>query len=78
VNPLERALAIRTKDALPPELAETRFALARAVWDARGDRARAVALANDARAGYAPDAARFGGEYAEAVAAIDAWLAARR
>jgi tetratricopeptide (TPR) repeat protein len=44
--PLERALALREKHAVAPgELAETRFALARALWDSRKDAARARELA---------------------------------
>jgi tetratricopeptide (TPR) repeat protein len=69
--PLERALSIRTANEVDPaSLAETRFALARALWaapvDAGLDRARARELASDA--------------YADAVAAkqlgeIQSWLA---
>ncbi|MEM9458727.1 MAG: tetratricopeptide repeat protein [Myxococcota bacterium] len=55
---LERALAIRNSDAVDPaELAETRFALARALWTvpaAQGrDRPRARTLAQQARTAYA-------------------------
>lgn len=53
---LERALRIRERGEHSPQpLAETRFALARALWDASGDRdqhARARALAVAARDGY--------------------------
>jgi serine/threonine protein kinase/tetratricopeptide (TPR) repeat protein len=48
--PLERALSLREAHAVPPvELAETRFALARALWESRGDRERATQLARVAR-----------------------------
>jgi serine/threonine-protein kinase len=51
---LERALRIR-KRVQPDswELAETQFSLSRALWDARTDRKRALALARVARATYA-------------------------
>jgi tetratricopeptide (TPR) repeat protein/tRNA A-37 threonylcarbamoyl transferase component Bud32 len=51
---LERALAVREKGE--PELArvaDARFALARALWEARGDRRRAASLATAARETYA-------------------------
>jgi tetratricopeptide (TPR) repeat protein len=73
VAPLERALAIRDKhETLPLPRAETRFALARALWDADLDRTRAVALAVGARAELrrAPAATRQAAE-------VDGWLAAR-
>ncbi len=44
--PLERALAVHESRAAPPvELAETRFALARALWESRKDTTRARQLA---------------------------------
>jgi tetratricopeptide (TPR) repeat protein len=47
--PLERALALRESRPVPPvELAETRFALARALWETRKDTARARRLAQQA------------------------------
>ncbi|MCB9565127.1 MAG: tetratricopeptide repeat protein [Kofleriaceae bacterium] len=50
---LERAVAIRTTHPGDPEdLARTQFLLARALWDGGGDRARARALATEARDGY--------------------------
>jgi hypothetical protein len=72
VAPLERALALREKNnGDPNELAESRFALARALWDANEDRARARSLA-----GAAEDAYRAaGGPSAEALADVRAWLA---
>jgi hypothetical protein len=65
---LEEALVSR-KGADPDLLAETRFALGRALWDAGQDRARAQKLVDDARASYAkvPDEAH--------VKEVDAWLA---
>lgn len=51
VGHLERALAIHTSKATAPlEVADTRWWLARAVWQAGEDRARARALAEKARA----------------------------
>jgi tetratricopeptide (TPR) repeat protein len=72
IPPLERAIALRQKAAMEPgELAEARFSLARALWDAARDRARARALARQARDGYLEKA-----QYAEAEQ-IAAWLASR-
>jgi tetratricopeptide (TPR) repeat protein len=71
VAPLEEALAIRTqKHAAPPQLGETRFALARALWSRADDRARALSLGLSARGDYGDDR--------KAVAEIDAWLARAR
>jgi eukaryotic-like serine/threonine-protein kinase len=72
VAPLDRALRVR--EAREPDarlVADTRFALARALAAAGAEGARARDLATKARAVYAaaPDAA--------AVAGVDAWLAAR-
>jgi eukaryotic-like serine/threonine-protein kinase len=69
---LERALdLLHASD--PPTRAEAEFALAEALWAAPGDRARAGALAEKARATLAatPGARR-------KVGRIDAWLAAQR
>jgi serine/threonine-protein kinase len=72
---LERALQIRTAhDAAPDDLAEARFAVARALAATHGDRARARALAEQARATYA--GLPVGG--AATLAQVDAWLRARR
>jgi tetratricopeptide (TPR) repeat protein len=50
---LERAIAIRTRGGGGAEdLAEARFSLARALWDAGLDRGRARALATQAHEGY--------------------------
>jgi len=50
---LERAMTIHEKNAHDvSEMAEARFALARALWDAGKDKKRAAALAELARTGY--------------------------
>ena len=70
--PLERALRLREAGEQDPFLvAETRFALARALWDAERDRTRALILAKKARAAYerAPDE--------KDAAEIGTWLATR-
>jgi hypothetical protein len=60
---LERALGLQeTAKAEPIDLAETRAALAEAVWKTGGDRARARKLAEDARATFAEAVARYGSE----------------
>jgi tetratricopeptide (TPR) repeat protein len=70
--PLERAFRIReAKEVEPSRRAETRFALARALWDSRRDRGRARVLADEAKATYAKTAAK------AKLAEIDAWLHAR-
>jgi eukaryotic-like serine/threonine-protein kinase len=75
--PLTRALAIRDhREALPLPRGETRFALARALWEAGEtgeDRRRAVSLAESARDEYrrAPKAEK-------KLSEVDAWLAAHR
>jgi hypothetical protein len=72
IEPLERALASREKTHAPADLlAETRFALARALWTRPSARARALGLAREARADYAKVKTA-----AATVATIDAWLAA--
>jgi tetratricopeptide (TPR) repeat protein len=71
VAPLEEALAIRIdKHAPPAQLAETRFALARALWSRADDKPRALSLGESARADLGGDA--------KATAEIDAWLAIAR
>lgn len=71
---LERALAIRAVPGAtdPLDLAETKYTLARALWDAKRDRARARTLANEARRMFA--------ENGDEVTArkVDDWLASRR
>ena len=75
VKPLEAALATRVKSASDREhLAETRFALARALWVKPSARARAGALARQARDDLAhAETKTIRGLPAE----LDAWLAAR-
>jgi tetratricopeptide (TPR) repeat protein/predicted Ser/Thr protein kinase len=70
IAPLNRALALRVaaKDARV-RLGETRFALARALWDAGGDRKRAHALGTAARDDFASPPAR-----PEKTREIDGWL----
>ncbi|HVY37033.1 MAG TPA: tetratricopeptide repeat protein [Polyangia bacterium] len=54
IVPLERAFRIREEQENDPaRRAETRFALARGLWEAGRDRARARVLAEQARDGYA-------------------------
>jgi tetratricopeptide (TPR) repeat protein len=68
--PLERALKIREAEEKDPvKRSETRFALARALWEARRDRGRARTLAEEARAAYAKSA---GGNNKSAE--VDRWL----
>jgi tetratricopeptide (TPR) repeat protein len=65
----ERALRLREANATPPEyLGHTRFVLARSLWGARGDRTRARALAEQARADFAASA------HAKEMAEVDRWL----
>ncbi len=69
---LERGLALRQTTRVPPDqLAETRYTLAKALWEVGGDRVRAWALAEEARDGYA---AVMGQE--TLVAEVAEWLAA--
>jgi tetratricopeptide (TPR) repeat protein len=73
---LERAHEIRhTKEPDPARRAEARFVLARALWEAGQDRARALSLGLTARDEYrqSPDTAA----RTRALADVDAWLATR-
>lgn len=75
IAPLERALVLRQRQPGEPFLvAETRFALARALVAGGGDRDRARKLARSARDGYAAS----GAGYNKELGAIDAWLASAR
>jgi serine/threonine-protein kinase len=68
----QRAVDIFTKQGGDPaQLAEAQFALARALWAAGTDRARALQLAADARKGFA--AAGVVGKVP--LAEVDAWIA---
>jgi serine/threonine protein kinase len=70
--PLERAFKIREAHEVDPsKRAETRFALARSLWEANRDRGRARALAEQAREGYVK------GDAKAKVAEVDSWLRAR-
>jgi tetratricopeptide (TPR) repeat protein len=70
--PLERAFRIREAQELEPSRrAETRFALARALWDSHRDRGRAIALAIEASATYTKAGAR------SKAAEINEWLSER-
>jgi tetratricopeptide (TPR) repeat protein len=72
VERLERALKVRGRKGLPPTLlADTQFALARALHQSGEDRTRAQELARKARKTY--EAA--GADGASAAASIDRWLA---
>ncbi len=74
VAPLERALAIRdSAETVPLPRGETRFALAQALWESGGDRARALTLAASARSEYQRVA-----KATNNVAEIDTWLRARK
>lgn len=73
----ERAVSIReTAAAAPQLLAEARFMLARALWSTKSKRARARALAEQARDALA--AAGRPGESDIEFADVDAWLARHR
>ena len=67
---LERAMPARIEG--PPARAETGFALARALWDSRVDRRRAVQLAREAHAVFAAGGKRWEREAARA----ERWLRA--
>jgi serine/threonine protein kinase len=69
IVPLERAFKIREEhENDPSRRAETRFALARALWESGRDRARARALAEEAREGYAL------AELKPKLADVESWL----
>ena len=71
---LERALTLREANEVPAtHRAYTRFALARALWTAPDQRARAERLARQARDTYDHAGKGFARELAE----VDAWLAER-
>jgi tetratricopeptide (TPR) repeat protein len=72
--PLERAIKIAEPTQKPSDLARPRFALARALWDSGGDRARATDLAKQARAAFAAE----GPNEKRRMARIRAWFTAKR
>jgi len=70
--PLERAYKIReAQEVDPSRRADTRFALARSLWETNRDRGRARALAEQAREGYLKSDAKV------KMAEVDSWLRAR-
>jgi tetratricopeptide (TPR) repeat protein len=69
---LERAVALRAGTGAASDRARSQFALARALTGGRRAPARALALAQDARAGYAGA----GDDQATARGEVEAWLAA--
>ena len=70
--PLERAFKIREAQEVDwSRRAETRFALARSLWETNRDRPRARALAEQAREGYAKSTVK------AKAAEVDNWLRAR-
>jgi eukaryotic-like serine/threonine-protein kinase len=69
IVPLERAFKIReAQETDPSRRAETRFALARALWEAGRDHGRARVLAEEAREGYAKAVVK------AKLAEVDTWL----
>jgi serine/threonine-protein kinase len=73
--PLERAFKIReAEEKDPAKRSETRFALARALWESRRDRNRARMLAEQARADYLKSSTA---NAKEKLADIDGWLRTR-
>jgi tRNA A-37 threonylcarbamoyl transferase component Bud32/tetratricopeptide (TPR) repeat protein len=71
VAPLEEALAIRLEKKAPPaQLAETRFALAQALWSGPADQRRALALGASARSDC--------GDNKKCAGEIDEWLGRAR
>jgi serine/threonine protein kinase len=69
IVPLERAFKIReAQETDPSRRAETRFALARSLWEAGRDRSRARVLAEEAREGYAK------AEIKVKLTEVEAWL----
>ncbi|MES1208245.1 MAG: hypothetical protein ABUS79_20105, partial [Pseudomonadota bacterium] len=71
IVPLERAFKIREEhENDPARRAETRFALARGLWEAGRDRPRARMLAQQAREGYAKAVVK------PKLAEVESWLRA--
>ena len=74
IRTLTKTLAIRERlDPSQERIAETRFALGRALWEAGDERPRALALAHIASEGY-----RGLHGHQRDITAIDAWLAKRQ
>jgi tetratricopeptide (TPR) repeat protein len=75
IGSLERALSIRVKHPeSPTDLAETRFALTRALKKNGRDKERAMTLAANAREAYVAA----GDKYKKNVAEVDDWVAGKR
>jgi tetratricopeptide (TPR) repeat protein len=71
VAPLTRAVKLAGDGKADPwMLDQGRFALGRALWESKGDRARAVALSREAKAGF-----ERAGQRPRELAAVEAWLA---
>jgi eukaryotic-like serine/threonine-protein kinase len=81
---VQRMVSLREQEGAPArELAEARFLLARALWDAPadagGDPARAIDLAEEARTVLRDAGARESeGAFAESLPAVERWLAEHR
>jgi tetratricopeptide (TPR) repeat protein len=74
IAPLERAISIReARKGKAGRLAETRFALAQALWETGRDQARAIELAKKAREGLQGEPKRWEPDLAR----VEAWLAER-
>jgi tetratricopeptide (TPR) repeat protein len=71
IAPLERALSIVDGNMNPSLRGDLELKLARSLWDSATDRARAVKLANDARAAFA----HAGDKALPGLADADRWLA---
>jgi hypothetical protein len=70
IQPLTQAATILEKQGAPEDLADARFALARALWEGVRNRGRALTLARQAREGFA----RTGDVRREDLAKVDQWL----
>jgi serine/threonine protein kinase/tetratricopeptide (TPR) repeat protein len=77
VGLLERALAARRRSGSPIDVADTAFALGRALVMSGDDRLRARALAEEARQAYRPRAQRYGGWFRKSFGDVDAFLRER-
>jgi serine/threonine-protein kinase len=74
LKPLRRALAARESNpGDPADLAETRFALARALWATREDRPSAIALAEQSRDAYAAAGDHKRREHDDVLGALQRW-----
>jgi hypothetical protein len=79
IAPLERALLVASRsDTHREDAGLVRFALARALWDSGGDKARARTLAGEARGDLLPLADRYSSYYLAELRGIEAWASAHR